>query len=92
MWVHRKGATTSRADEAGIIPGSMGTASYIVQGLGNPQPFMSCSHGAGRVMGRKAASRSLAPEACDQVSSAISNSWLIVMASTTLWAAGHSVM
>ena len=50
--VHRKGAT--RADEGllGIIPGSQGTKSYIVQGKGNPDSFRSCSHGAGRVMSR----------------------------------------
>jgi tRNA-splicing ligase RtcB len=66
VWVHRKGATSARSGEAGIIPGSMGTPSYIVRGLGNPESFMSCSHGAGRVMGRKEASRSLTPEACDE--------------------------
>jgi tRNA-splicing ligase RtcB (3'-phosphate/5'-hydroxy nucleic acid ligase) len=65
VWVHRKGATAAREGEAGIIPGSMGTASYIVQGLGNPDSFMSCSHGAGRVMGRRAASRNLSVEMCD---------------------------
>ena len=53
-WVHRKGATSAKQDETGIIPGSMGTATYITKGLGNPQSLMSCSHGAGRRMGRKA--------------------------------------
>ena len=57
--VHRKGATSAMAGETGIIPGSQGTKSYIVEGLGNPQSFMSCSHGAGRRMGRKQAQRSL---------------------------------
>jgi tRNA-splicing ligase RtcB len=57
--VHRKGATRARAGEYGIIPGSMGTASYIVRGLGNPESFESCSHGAGRRMGRKEATRTL---------------------------------
>jgi tRNA-splicing ligase RtcB len=66
VWVHRKGATSARAGEAGIIPGSMGTPSYIVKGKGNPESFMSCSHGAGRVMGRNEASRSLTPEVCDE--------------------------
>ena len=66
VWVHRKGATAARDGEAGIIPGSMGTPSYIVKGLGNQDSFMSCSHGAGRVMGRKEASRKLTPESCDQ--------------------------
>ena len=55
----------ARLDEIGIIPGSMGTASYIVRGLGNPESFMSCSHGAGRVMSRMAASIHLTVEECD---------------------------
>jgi len=57
--VHRKGATSARAGQMGIIPGSMGTSSYIVRGLGNLESFNSCSHGAGRAMGRKAAKRNL---------------------------------
>ncbi len=57
--VHRKGATRARLGEMGIIPGSQGTKSYIVEGLGNPESFESCSHGAGRVMGRKQARREL---------------------------------
>ncbi len=57
--VHRKGATRAYKDEIGIIPGSQGTKSYIVRGLGNPESFMSCSHGAGRVLGRKEACRKL---------------------------------
>jgi tRNA-splicing ligase RtcB (3'-phosphate/5'-hydroxy nucleic acid ligase) len=59
VWVHRKGATSARKGERGIIPGSMGTRSYIVRGLGNPDSFVSCSHGAGRVMGRKEAKRTI---------------------------------
>ena len=59
VWVHRKGATRVREGERGIIPGSMGTFSYIVEGLGNSQSFHSCSHGAGRKMGRKEAGRKL---------------------------------
>jgi tRNA-splicing ligase RtcB len=54
VWVHRKGATSAKQDETGIIPGSMGTATYITKGLGNNQSLMSCSHGAGRRKGRKA--------------------------------------
>jgi len=50
--VHRKGATSARDGQLGIIPGSQGTASYIVRGKGNPESFMSCSHGAGRTMSR----------------------------------------
>jgi len=57
--VHRKGATSAREGELGIIPGSQGTPSYIVRGKGNPESFMSCSHGAGRRMGRQAAIRNL---------------------------------
>jgi tRNA-splicing ligase RtcB len=57
--VHRKGATSAKPGEIGIIPGSQGTKSYIVEGLGNPDSFMSCSHGAGRVMSRSAAIRNL---------------------------------
>jgi tRNA-splicing ligase RtcB len=59
VWVHRKGATRARAGETGIIPGSMGASSYIVEGLGNPESFNSCSHGAGRKLGRKQAERTL---------------------------------
>ncbi|TWI77253.1 tRNA-splicing ligase RtcB [Desulfobotulus alkaliphilus] len=59
VWVHRKGATSAQKGEKGIIPGSMGSPSYIVEGLGNPESFCSCSHGAGRVMGRNEACRKL---------------------------------
>ena len=69
--VHRKGATSAKLDEIGIIPGSMGTASYIVRGLGNPESFMSCSHGAGRRMSRIAASTTLTVEECDQAMNGI---------------------
>jgi tRNA-splicing ligase RtcB len=57
--VHRKGATSAREGEIGIIPGSQGSPSYIVKGKGNPESFESCSHGAGRKMGRKQAQRQL---------------------------------
>ncbi|RKW59574.1 MAG: RtcB family protein [Prevotella sp.] len=57
--VHRKGATLAREGMVGIIPGSQGTASYIVEGLGNAASFNSCSHGAGRVLSRTAAIASL---------------------------------
>ena len=59
VWVHRKGATRARKGEIGLIPGSMGSPSYIVKGLGNPESFMSCSHGAGRKMSRKKAIETL---------------------------------
>ena len=57
--VHRKGATLAREGVIGIIPGSQGTASYIVEGLGNPESFCSSSHGAGRALSRKAAINTL---------------------------------
>ena len=60
--VHRKGATLAREGIVGIIPGSQGTASYIVEGLGNPDSFNSCSHGAGRLMSRTAAVKTLSLE------------------------------
>ena len=60
--VHRKGATRARLGEVGIIPGSMGTKSYIVEGLGNEDSFMSCSHGAGRRMSRSLAFKTLSLE------------------------------
>jgi tRNA-splicing ligase RtcB len=59
VMVHRKGATLATADTVGIIPGSQGTKSYIVKGKGNAESFNSCSHGAGRKMGRKDAGRRL---------------------------------
>ena len=59
VYVHRKGATLAREGVIGIIPGSQGTKSYIVKGKGNPDSFNSCSHGAGRLMGRKQAIREL---------------------------------
>jgi tRNA-splicing ligase RtcB len=48
LWVTRKGAIKADKGDLGVIPGSMGTASYIVAGKGNPESWMSCSHGAGR--------------------------------------------
>lgn len=60
--VHRKGAVRAREGEIGIIPGSMGTSSYIVEGLGNPESFMSSSHGAGRAMSRTQAINTLSLE------------------------------
>ena len=57
--IHRKGATSAREGEVGIIPGSQRTSSYIVEDLGNPLSFMSCSHGAGRIMSRTEAVKTL---------------------------------
>lgn len=60
--VTRKGAVRAGAGDMGVIPGSMGTRSYIVRGLGNKESFCSCSHGAGRVMSRGEAKRSVSLE------------------------------
>lgn len=60
LMVHRKGAVKARGKV--IIPGSMGSASYICEGLDNPDSFGSCSHGAGRTMGRKQAQREISVE------------------------------
>ena len=57
VFVTRKGAVSAKAGELGIIPGSMGAKSYIVRGRGNPDSFMSCSHGAGRTMSRTKAKK-----------------------------------
>lgn len=57
VWVTRKGAIRARVEDYGIIPGSMGAKSFIVKGKGNEESFCSCSHGAGRVLGRKQAKR-----------------------------------
>lgn len=59
--ITRKGAISAKAGEMGIIPGSMGTRSYIVRGLGNPASFCSASHGAGRRMSRGAAKKTFTP-------------------------------
>ena len=64
--VHRKGAIKAEKGELGIIPGSMGTPSYIVEGLGNPESFRSCSHGAGRVMSRRQANKTITKEMADK--------------------------
>jgi len=62
VYVTRKGAVRARKGDLGIIPGSMGTRSYIVRGLGNPDSFDSCSHGAGRAMSRTQARKQFTVE------------------------------
>lgn len=62
VWVTRKGAVRAQKDDLGIIPGSMGTRSYIVRGLGNEESFQSCSHGAGRRMSRTQAKKEFSIE------------------------------
>ena len=58
----RKGAVRAQIGDLAIIPGSMGARTYIARGLGNPDSFCSCSHGAGRAMGRKAAKKAITLE------------------------------
>jgi tRNA-splicing ligase RtcB len=60
--VHRKGAVRAGAGDVVLIPGSMGSASYIGEGLGAADSFETCQHGAGRVLGRNAAKRLKSPE------------------------------
>jgi len=62
VWVTRKGAVRAGKGDMGIIPGSMGAKSFIVRGLGNAESFCSCSHGAGRVMSRRAAKKLVSVE------------------------------
>lgn len=62
IWVTRKGAIRAGVGDLGIIPGSMGTSSFIVEGLGNPASYQSCSHGAGRRLSRTKARKTLTPE------------------------------
>lgn len=66
LLVHRKGAVHVPAGTRALIPGSMGTASYVVEGLGNAESFDSCSHGAGRVMTRTEARKSIDVRALSQ--------------------------
>jgi RNA-splicing ligase RtcB len=62
VWLTRKGAIRARTGDYGVIPGSMGTRSYIVSGLGNVASYTSCSHGAGRRLSRSAARKTLTVE------------------------------
>lgn len=59
LWIHRKGATHAEAGMMGVIPGNMRDGSFIVRGKGNPEALWSSSHGAGRMLGRKEAKRTL---------------------------------
>lgn len=67
FYVHRKGATPANLGEIGIIPGSMGTRSFVVEGLGNPASYRSSSHGAGRVSSRTQAKLNHDPVAYQQL-------------------------
>jgi tRNA-splicing ligase RtcB len=66
LWITRKGAIQADKGRFGVIPGSMGTRSYIVEGLGNPESWNSCSHGAGRRMSRNQAKKLLTKESLAQ--------------------------
>jgi tRNA-splicing ligase RtcB len=57
LWITRKGAIRADTGDLGVIPGSMGTRSYIVQGKGNPASWLSCAHGAGRRLSRTQAKK-----------------------------------
>jgi tRNA-splicing ligase RtcB len=63
LLVHRKGAVAVPAGAVALVPGSMGTASYLVEGLGSAASFGSCSHGAGRVLSRREARAAIRPDA-----------------------------
>jgi len=67
LWITRKGAIKAAVGDRGIIPGSMGTSTYIVRGLGNPLSYDSCSHGAGRLMSRKRAKEEFTPESLSKL-------------------------
>lgn len=62
LLIHRKGAIAAALDQPALIPGSMGTASYVVEGRGEASSFSSASHGAGRVMTRKQAHQQITAE------------------------------
>ncbi len=71
VWVTRKGAVRARRGDLGIIPGSMGTRSYIVSGKAHPESFHSCSHGAGRAMSRAEARRRFSIEEHSQATEGV---------------------
>lgn len=62
VWVHRKGATRVRLGERAVIPGAMGSYSYVVEGKGNPESFCTSSHGAGRTYSRSGAMKAFTTE------------------------------
>jgi RNA-splicing ligase RtcB len=62
LWITRKGAIKADVGDLGVIPGSMGTRSYIVAGRGNPQSWTSCAHGAGRRFSRTKARKTFTPD------------------------------
>ncbi len=74
LWITRKGAISARDGELGVIPGSMGTGSFIVRGLGNPASHTSASHGAGQAMSRSQARKRFSP--ADLESAMEGRTWL----------------
>ena len=71
VWLSRKGAINAESGRLGLIPGSMGTRSYVVEGLGNKRAFNSAPHGAGREYSRSAARRTFSREQLDQAMAGI---------------------
>lgn len=75
VWVHRKGAVRAREGELTVIPGAMGSYSYVVRGLGNPESFCSSSHGAGRAYSRRGAMEAFS---CEEVMVDLKNQGVIL--------------
>lgn len=71
VFVTRKGAINAEAGRYGIIPGSMGAKSFIIKGLGNPESYNSCSHGAGRKMSRTAAKKRFTREDLERMTKGV---------------------
>jgi tRNA-splicing ligase RtcB len=65
VWITRKGAISAKVNEYGVIPGSMGTNTFIVKGLGNKASYNSSAHGAGRKMSRTQAKKELSVESLE---------------------------
>jgi tRNA-splicing ligase RtcB len=66
FFVHRKGAIRVALAQKGLVPGSMGTPSYVIEGRGNEFAFCSCAHGGGRTMSRSEASRTVSRKDYEQ--------------------------
>ena len=79
LWITRKGAIKADVKDRGVIPGSMGTRSYVVRGKGSKSSFASCSHGAGRRMSRNEARKTLTVESLTQAMG------------DTAWNSGHAL-
>lgn len=74
LWVTRKGAISAQDGELGVVPGSMGTGSFVVRGLGNPASYCSAAHGAGRAMSRSQARKRFTEE--DMATAMEGRTWL----------------